>query len=114
MRCLEPDALLELAEGRVEASERTSVEAHLDECPVCLEAVGWLVRSGQATEGPEGGVDLGRYQLKRCVGAGGMGAVYAAVDRKLDRWVAIKLLRSSSTDESLSGDWGEEIGRAHV
>ena len=36
---------------------------------------------------------LGRYELRRRVGAGGMGVVYAAYDRESGRTVAIKTLR---------------------
>ena len=33
-----------------------------------------------------------RYRLKTLIGEGGMASVYAAVDEKLDRRVAIKIL----------------------
>jgi len=46
------------------------------------------------------GASLGRYIVLSCLGAGGMGVVYAAYDPELDRKVAIKLLR---TDAGSSG-----------
>ena len=46
------------------------------------------------------GTRLGRYEIVSLVGAGGMGAVYKAVDRRLDRAVAIKVLHQSTPDFS--------------
>ncbi len=40
------------------------------------------------------GTKIGSLCIKRLVGAGGMGAVYAAFDEKLERWVAVKTLRA--------------------
>ena len=38
------------------------------------------------------GTKLGRYEIRSQIGAGGMGEVYLAVDTKLDRKVALKIL----------------------
>ena len=41
---------------------------------------------------------VGQYIIDEVIGAGGMGVVYAARDPKLDRTVAIKVIRRSNTD----------------
>ncbi len=46
---------------------------------------------------PEKGDTLGPYQIGRVVGQGGMGAVYEAIDRRLDRLVAIKVLAAAGS-----------------
>src|ERR1700674_2132551 len=47
------------------------------------------------------GTRLGPYEVIRLLGAGGMGEVYHARDSRLDRTVAVKVLRSSvAADES--------------
>ena len=45
------------------------------------------------------GTALGRYVILETLGQGGMGVVYSAYDPQLDRRIAIKLLRHSTSDE---------------
>ena len=49
----------------------------------------------------------GRYELSTLIGRGGMGQVWTAYDRRLDRRVAVKLLRGDWAD----GSDGEELRR---
>lgn len=41
------------------------------------------------------GRKLGRYELTRALGSGGMGSVYAAIDNTLNREVAVKIVRET-------------------
>jgi len=43
----------------------------------------------------------GRFRLEEQVGSGGMSTVYRAFDETLERWVAIKLLHRSMSDDSV-------------
>jgi serine/threonine protein kinase len=43
---------------------------------------------------------IGRYQILKEIGSGGMGVVYAAHDRELDRQIAIKTIATRNTDQS--------------
>src|ERR1044071_8088242 len=45
------------------------------------------------------GTQLGRYEIRSPIGAGGMGEVYLAQDVQLDRPVAIKLLPPQFTQD---------------
>ena len=48
----------------------------------------------------ESGTVLGRYEIRSQIGAGGMGEVYLAKDTKLERIVALKMLRADvASDE---------------
>ena len=49
----------------------------------------------------EPGTTLGPYEVATKIGEGGMGEVYRARDTKLDRDVALKVLRQAFTEDVL-------------
>ena len=82
---------------RNDAETRREVESLLDslddagsfmEKPAAHEVAG-LIRQNSSLEA---GKIFGHYEIVRQIGAGGMGEVYLAKDKKLDRQVAVKIL----------------------
>ena len=111
-RCPEPDAWFALDAAHV---------AHLDRCAECRAVAAMIVRAGVLDDGasdgtreglvPEllpNGAQLGRYVVRGAIGAGGMGVVLEAYDPKLDRRVALKVVRR------LRDDAGWERAKARV
>jgi tetratricopeptide (TPR) repeat protein len=123
MPCLSEQTITQYVQGELDEAACDEVESHIDHCPDCRLAVAESARGRAPTEvaelaapsEPEAtafsdpssrqglrlkpGEVIGRYIIRRIVGAGGMGIVYAAYDPKLDRDIALKLLRP----EHLSG-----------
>ena len=83
---LRPPLLVASPEPTLSGVRRPSV------APLELARLRGAVRAGLFHE-PATPPRVGRYELLRCIGRGGMGIVYAARDVELGREVAIKLLR---------------------
>ncbi|HTE52989.1 MAG TPA: tetratricopeptide repeat protein [Kofleriaceae bacterium] len=130
MGCLDADTLAALFAGELSAAEREQAEAHADECASCRSCIAALARGQAAPAGevgdgaiadetaspelagrPRGGGPgalepgraVSRYLVREFLGAGAMGAVYAAHDPQLDRTVALKIVGGLVTDAADGG-----------
>ncbi len=104
--CLSDAEIAAFLAGTAGDDERARVDVHVDECNDCRSLLTVLARGEDSVEdtppaSPEAdqpddtltsGAQIGRYVIMNELGAGGMGAVYAAYDPELDREVAIKVL----------------------
>jgi hypothetical protein len=108
--CLDEDQALAYAFGDGGNTLPQDLAAHLDGCPRCQTLVAEAARAHFASEAsiPRGGhsartlrdqeLVLGRYEIVRFIGAGGMGEVYEAVDRELGERIALKTVALTTLD----------------
>jgi len=105
MGCISEEMLLEFLDGDLPPGASAAVEQHLSDCDPCRELLA-AVADAVPDETPLTGTSselsgANRYEILKPVGAGGMGVIYAAIDRQLDRRVALKILRPVETGEVL-------------
>jgi hypothetical protein len=101
VRCLDENVVIEFLEGVLPEPAHAAVERHVDACGGCRRLLADLARV--AEEDPTlteeqgvlhpGQLLAGRFLVRRLIGSGSMGSVYAAFDQQLGEEVAIKVLR---------------------
>jgi eukaryotic-like serine/threonine-protein kinase len=104
--CLDDDLVDRFVASGADGEEQARVRAHLPGCATCRRLVSELARAsipssppvaGEIDRGPLlRGTEVGRFLILELIGAGAMGMVYAAYDPRLDRKIALKLLRSEA------------------
>lgn len=140
MACLDENQVVALVQGKLSGDELRRAQMHLDECEDCLELVGMfqqatmddatldatldpaldptrnddhipLTASLQLDLSVKPGTQIGRYEVVRSIGRGGMGVVYLARDPQLDRAVALKLVRPSLQEDERAGHFERRLMR---
>ncbi len=91
--CPSEESLSSWISGRMSVEAAAALQAHLSACDDC-RLVADVLQTDRPVREPSlrPGQRLGPYEVLEWLGSGGMGAVYAAHDTKLDRRIALKVL----------------------
>src|SRR5262245_39514070 len=111
MPCPSEGTLADFVEEGLATDEERAIGKHMDACAECRATVALTTRlllaegKGEAaeTERPVAfDTTTSHYVFLNVLGAGAMGIVYAAHDPRLDRKVAVKLLREEEAEPDLA------------
>jgi serine/threonine protein kinase len=85
-----------MVEGALNNESLAAIESHVDTCEQCAAVIAGLGALDSSAMKPR---VVGRYQLDRRIGGGGMGEVWAAWDPQLRRDIAVKLVKPERADD---------------
>jgi len=90
--CLADETIAAWAAGALADDERDRAIEHAASCPLCRAVVGYLMTA------PATKAQIGRYEIRGPLGAGGMGVVLRGHDPVLGREVALKMIKATLVD----------------
>jgi hypothetical protein len=99
MACVDENIFTAYFTFKLSPEETERLFAHVDVCAACARLFNEIAEAlterelGEPSASDGSPPKLGRYQIDRILGMGGMGVVYAGYDPELDRKVAIRLLQ---------------------
>jgi serine/threonine protein kinase len=115
-RCPDKKVLVALHEGRLAPAELDTWSSHVEDCATCQNVLDLLLtRPGdEKTRLPQAGpATLGEYELLEQIGMGGMGSVFKARHRRMERTVALKvMLAQQVADENAIRRFHQEVRAA--